>query len=143
MGFIGRVLSGVVVLAIVWIGIGVYNGDVDLSGLDPRRLFTPDYTTMQAMSDCDPADYAGGTFGDEYGECLRAHEAEWEKAQRVVHERGFNDGRKQSCDALRGRYVAPDALAEGRDAYESPKLRSIYMDGYNEGSVSVFVVGNC
>jgi len=82
-------------------------------------------------------------FGAVDEECTRAHAAQWEKAQASVRERGFNDGRKHTCDALRGRYVAPDALRTSRDAYLSAQLRTIYQEGYDEGSVTVFVLGNC
>lgn len=139
----GRLLSGAAFAVVVLVGLAIWNGDIDLSGFDPRRLLEPDYTTMQPSADCDPADFTGGVLGDEYTECFEAHEAKWENARATVRERGFNEGRKHSCDALRGRYVAPDALNTARDAYESMELRSIFQEGYNEGSISVLVLGNC
>lgn len=137
----GRVLSGAAFAVVILVGLAIWNGAVDISGLDPRRLFEPDYTTMHQTGDC--FEVAGGVLSDEYDECVRSHASQWEKAKATVRERGFNDGRKHSCDALRGRYVSPDAAATAQSAYESADLRAMYQEGYNEGSFSVLILGNC
>ena len=139
MKAIGGALVGAAALAVVLVMAGV----VDWDDLDPRELFGQDYTALRVASDC--ADRVDGDIlgpeADVYDACLEEHEETWEKARESVYERGYRDGRSDSCDTLRGGYVNREESARTRDGYAAQELRQQYEDGYDAGTVMVMIMG--
>ena len=143
-----KYLGGGLVGAVIIVAVLVMGGVVELRDLDPRNLqFGQDYTELRASPDCWGEDSGGALAptdsGDAYDTCVEKHWETWEKARESVYERGFRDGRGDSCDTLRGGYVDPRASARTRDEYVASELREQYQDGYNAGSVMVLMGGGC